>query len=110
MHWLNIALTVYYTAAPIALFFYFKHLLLKDFPGKRTINTMRTEVAELSGSIADLTERFARFQNKEGMRLAREEKAKAKSVLEQANEIMASAGSEEVSGKAALYRRRSKLQ
>lgn len=110
MHWLSIVLTIYYTAAPIALFFYFKRLYLQDFPGKRTINSLRTECAEFSGMVGDLTERFARFQNKEGMRVAREEKAKAKSVLEQANEIMAQSGSQEPEGKAALYARRTKLQ
>jgi len=110
MHWLNILLTVYYTAAPIALFFYFKHLLLKDFPGKSTINRVRTEVAELSGMIADLTERFARFQNKEGMRLARQAKEDEKSILQQAQEIAAQADAQEGSDKASLYRRRPKLQ
>lgn len=109
MHWFNILLTVYYTAAPIVLFFYFKRLFLQDFPGKRTINALRTECAEFSGMVGDLTDRFARFQNKEGMRAARDKKEQDRSVLEHAQEIASQAAPDEP-GKAGLYRRRSRLQ
>lgn len=50
---------------------------------------MRREVAELSGDLADLTERFARFQKREGMRAARSEKETNQSLREQAMAILA---------------------
>lgn len=110
MHILHMVLIAWGTIAPIALYFYFKHLLLRDFPGKTTINTLRADVADFSGSIADLTERFARFQNKEGMRAAREAKAAEKDILAQAQEIVSQADAQGGDGsKIDLYNRRRKL-
>ena len=68
-----------------------RRLILQEFPGRTTINTMRGEVAEFSGQLADLSDRFARFQKREGMRTAREEKEVQKSLKEQAAAILAGA-------------------
>lgn len=90
----------------IGIALYTKRLFREEFPGKTVIDGLRAEVSEFSGSIADLTERFARFQKREGMRAARDEKEKARTLKDQAIEIMAQNGSQEAApGKAALYRK-----
>lgn len=71
---------------------YVKRLFLKDFPGRTTINELRAEVSEFSGDLADLTDRFARFQKREGMRVARAEKETQASLKEQAMAILAQGG------------------
>lgn len=109
VNWLTIALVGWTIIAPLAVLFYSRWLFKRDFPGVTTINTLRGEVADLSGAQADLAERFSRFQNKEGMRLARETKEREKSVLEQAQEIAAGAQVEQGNDKTSLYRRRRSL-
>ena len=110
INWFTIALLAWTILAPIAVAIYCKLLFLRDFPGKRTINDLRIEISDFSGMVADLTERFARFQNKEGMRAAREAKQQEKTVLQQAQEIADQAGSETGDDKVSLYRRRRPLQ
>ena len=102
-------LAVWATLLPLGVLFYCKRLILRDFPGRRTINDLRIEVSDFSGMVADLTDRFNRFQKREGMRSARAEKEHEKSVLEQAKEIAAQADAEDLSGatsdKLDLYKR-----
>ena len=82
-----------------------------DFPGKSEINRVRGEVADFSGQIADLADRFSRFQKREGMRVAREEKETQRSLREQAQEVLAAQGAPDTAtGKAALYKRLGGLQ
>jgi len=53
-------------------------------------------VDEFSGDLADLTERFSKFQKREGMRAARNEKEKQQTLREEANEIIAQAAAQPV--------------
>ena len=113
IHWAPIALLAINTLGLIGLYFYFKHLFLKDFPGKRKINELQIDVSDFSGMVADLTDRFNRFQNKEGMRAARAAKEQEKSILEQAEEIAAQASSEDAgpsASKADLWNKRRRMQ
>lgn len=55
---------------------------------------MRAEVDEFSGDLADLTERFSKFQKREGMRAARSEKAKQQTLREEAADIIAQANAQ----------------
>lgn len=96
----------------IAGFFYCKNKYLRDFPGRSTITAMQLEVGELAQATADLNDRFTRFQRREGMRDARSAKEREADVLAQAHQIAAESAAQEPQGddKAALYRRRTKLQ
>ena len=75
------------------------------------ISKLRGEIADTQADLADLRDRFTRFQKREGMRAAREEKASAESLREQAYKILASGGNgadPSFSGgdpKTALYRK-----
>jgi len=53
---------------------------------------LRAEVDEFSGELADLTERFSKFQKREGMRAARSAKEKQQELIEEARQIIASQG------------------
>jgi hypothetical protein len=77
----------------LALYLHLRHCFRRDFPGKDTINGLKKEVSEFSGDVADLTERFARFQKREGMRSARDEKDRARTLQQQAQEIAADTAS-----------------
>lgn len=68
---------------------YLRWLIFKEFPSQRAINKLRAEIDEFSGDLADLTERFSRFQKREGMRTARAEKASAADIQAQAAAILA---------------------
>lgn len=85
--------------------------LHKDFPGKVLIERLRAENAELAGMVADLGERFTRFQKREGMRDARSAKERESDVLAQAQQIAAQSASDEApNDKTALYRRARRMQ
>lgn len=103
---LGTILAVLNTIALLAGFLYFKHLILHDFPGRRTIDALRMEVSDFSGMHADLVERFNRFQKKEDMRAARDEKAAQRSILEEAQAIaMETPSDEPTSSKLDLWKR-----
>lgn len=98
---------------PVAIVGYFalRNKILRDFPGRSTIETMRIEVAEFQGLVGDLNDRFSRFQKREGMREARSAKQTEAEVLAQAREIAAQASVEEPGNdKTALYRRARRIQ
>jgi TolA-binding protein len=53
------------------------------------IAKLRGEISDAQADIADLRDRFTRFQKREGMRAARQEKETAASLKEQAMAILA---------------------
>jgi hypothetical protein len=69
-------------------------LFYKEFPSSKLINRLRAEVDEFSGELADLTERFSKFQKREGMRAARATKEQQQTLKEEAEAILAQAASE----------------
>lgn len=71
------------------------------------VSKLRREVAECIGSVADLEERFTRFQKKEGMRVARSAKEREQELAEEARQLMADAGPDQnqAQGKLGLYNR-----
>lgn len=91
----------------IALLSYVVHKSRKDFPTKTEINVLRTEISDLSGLQADLSDRFTRFQRREGMRVAREEKKTQADLQAEALALtqQQEAPQEGTSAKADLYRR-----
>jgi TolA-binding protein len=94
------------TIGLLGVYFYFKNKYLQDFPGRRTITELQVEVGELTGMIADLTDRFNRFQKKENMRQVRADRTAEQDVLTQAKEIAAQNSSQEPDdGKLSLYKR-----
>ena len=97
--WLAIALSI-----GVGLYTSFK--FRRDFVSKRDLDQLRAAVSEFSGDIADLTDRFSRFQKREGMRNARESKESAKSIMEEAQALVNGAQAPEPAGKIALYAKR----
>ena len=93
------------TIALILLFGYVAKKSRRDFPTKHEINVMRSEVSDLSGMQADLSDRFTRFQKREGMRVAREEKVSQADLKQQALEMMQAQGTGATSNKADLYKK-----
>lgn len=92
----------------VALFsLYFVRRLRTEFPTKTLLNKLRAENDSLSGDFADLSERFSRFQKREGMQAAREAKRSAASLREEAEQILqsGSGNSPATSSKVDLYKR-----
>ena len=73
---------------------YLRYLFYKEFPSNTLINRLRAEVDEFSGELADLTERFSKFQKRQGMREARAGKERQQSLREEAQEIIAQAAAQ----------------
>lgn len=103
-------LLVLNTLGLLGLYFYFKNKYLKDFPGRSKITALEIEVSDFNGTVADLIDRFNRFQKKENMRAVRLDQAAEKDVLAQAQEIVAQGAPQEAEGatssKVDLYRKR----
>lgn len=76
-------------------------------PSESLVFELRAEVERFSGMVADLEERFSRFQKREGMRAARAEKTAQKDLQAEAAELVASASGNQAlpgsSPKAQLY-------
>lgn len=78
----------------------------------RSLQTMKLDLSELFERQEALTDRFTRFQKREGMRATREEKTSQQDALEQAKAIIAANASPSgqsgnaPGSKADLYRRR----
>lgn len=92
----------------VALFsLYYARHTRTEFPTKTLLNKLRAENDSLSGDFADLSERFSRFQKREGMQAAREAKRSAASLQAEAAEILqtGSGNSPATSSKADLYKR-----
>jgi len=83
--------------------------LNREQPTKTEINNLRGEVAEQSGDLADLRDRFSRFQKREGLRFAREEKKTQADLVAEAQALQAQATGDienkTVSPKRELYKR-----
>lgn len=105
----NLALVISITAMTVAL----ATVLYFRVRGANValISKLRGEIADTQADLADLRDRFTRFQKREGMRTARAEKETAQSLREQALTILAGGGNgadQSVPGgdpKAALYRK-----
>lgn len=81
----------------------------------RSIKPLKLDIAELFERLEALTDRFTRFQRREGMREVRKEKTSQKDLLDEAKEIVAQGAAPARGagqpaggrvGKTDLYRRR----
>jgi hypothetical protein len=76
---------------------------------KPDVNRLRAEVSEQSGELSDLRDRFSRFQKREGLRVAREEKKSQADLIAEAQALQAQAQGDienkSVSSKRDLYKR-----
>ena len=82
--------------------------LNREQPTKTEINALRGEVSEQSGDLADLRDRFSRFQKREGLRVAREEKKSQAELMAEAQALINNQGDIEnksVNPKADLYKK-----
>lgn len=80
-----------------------------ETPTNSLVMELRAEVERFSGMVADLEDRFSRFQKREGMRVARAEKDAQKTLKEQAADLMAGTQADNAPApgshpKAALYK------
>jgi TolA-binding protein len=107
---LAITLTLLNSIGLWAVYKALQNKYLRDFPGRSKITELEIEVSDFNGTVADLIDRFNRFQKKENMRAVRLEQAQQQDVLAQAREIAAQADAQEASGpvnsKLELYRKR----
>lgn len=97
--------TCFFSACALVFSLYSVRQLRTEFPSKTLLNRARGEIDSLSGDLADLRERFSRFQKREGMREAREAKKTAAELQAEALTIMGQEGSQTPGShpKAALY-------
>ena len=95
----------FFSACALVFSLYSVRQLRTEFPSKTLINRARGEIDSLSGDLADLRERFSRFQKREGMREAREAKKSAADLQAEALTIMGQESSQGPGShpKAALY-------
>lgn len=96
------------TAGLIALAYTTSKKFRLEIASKTAINRFNGSVSTLSGDLADLSDRFSRFQKREGMRVARDTKSSAVDLKAEAAALMANKEQEAMPGespKAALYRR-----
>lgn len=81
----------------------------RNLPTTQHIQRLQIDIQDCYGRLEDLSERFTRFQKREGLRVAREEKKSQADLLEEARQIQARATSDienkSVHSKADLYRR-----
>lgn len=119
MHSYVIYLSLFLNGLALGWLFYLNRLLLREFPGRSTIESMRLELGETAGNLADLGDRFTRFQRREGMRAARAEKTSQADLQAEAQRILAEAGVSPASAglpdnsagsKTALYAKATKLR
>ena len=107
IHWLSTGVTLLISIGAIGYGYTTRRYLHTKSAAHDDIARLRGEVAEFSGNVADLADRFSRFQKREGMRVARSEKERNEDMKREAAEILASQGAPEApEGKLGLYRRR----
>lgn len=86
----------------------------RNIASKRALSEFKAELSKLAGMQADLEDRFTRFQKREGMRAARQEKEGAKNLTREAQELLAAnvqpPQPQGTSSKVDLYRRMRGLQ
>lgn len=109
--WLPLVLSVCSLAIGLYLLLAFHTKVASE----RLINTLRGEIADQSGDLNALRDRFSLFQKREHMRQARAEKSSQQDALAEAQAIVAAAGGAPAplgqpghgqSTKAALYAKR----
>lgn len=93
IHMLLTGFALLITAGCLAQVFYLKRYFSKENPSKTLINSLRAEVSQFSGELADLQDRFTRFQKREGMRHARAEKTGQQDLLAEAEQLVAEGAS-----------------
>jgi TolA-binding protein len=96
---------LFFSICACALSLYSARRLRTEYPSKTLLNAVRAEIDSLSGDIADLTNRFSRFQKREGMREAREAKRSNAELQAEAMQIVGQGASPEAGShpKASLY-------
>lgn len=99
-----------FSAGAIGGLIWLRRYFLKNIPNKSALNQLKRDFSALEQDLADLSDRFTRFQKREGMRAAREEKQSQKDLLAEAQSLVsgagqATAGPSGTSPKASLYSR-----
>lgn len=97
----------FFSLCALTFSLYSARLLRTEFPSKTLLNRARGEIDSLSGDLADLRDRFSRFQKREGMREARDAKKTAAELQAEALTIMGQDGPQTPGShpKAALYQK-----
>ena len=95
----------FFSSCALMLSLYSARRLRTEYPSKTLLNAVRGEIDTLSGDIADLRNRFSRFQKREGMREAREAKRSNADLQAEAMQIVGQGASPEAGShpKASLY-------
>jgi len=78
----------FFSICACAYSLYSAHVFRTEFPSKTLLNAIRAEIDTLSGDTADLSDRFSRFQKREGMRDARAAKSSSADLQAEALTIM----------------------
>lgn len=89
---IHILLTAFALLASTVVLTYVVYLsrwFRKENPTKSLVNELRKEVSQYSGELADLEDRFSRFQKREGMRHARSQKTSDGDLRAEAEQIIA---------------------
>ena len=60
----------------------------RERPSESLVNELRAEVERFTGLLADLEERFSRFQKRQGMRHAREQKESQRDLVAEAASLV----------------------
>jgi len=91
---------------------YLRSRFFKETASTRLVNSLRGEISDATGDIADLRDRFSRFQKREGMRDARSASQREADILAEAERIAAQQAPEEPAGtdKVSLYRKARRVQ
>lgn len=81
----------------------------KELPTKNHVSRLQIDIQDAYGRLEDLSERFTRFQKREGLRVAREEKKTQADLVAEAQALQAQATGDienkTVSPKRELYKR-----
>lgn len=80
----------------------------REIPTKNDVQRLQIDVTDCYGRVEDLSERFTRFQKREGLRVAREEKKSQADLQAEALQLMNERQGElpgMQSAKAALYKK-----
>lgn len=91
-----------------------RRVIAKEYPSKSLLHELRLEISSLTEQTEALYDRFTRFQKREGMRDARQEKTRQADIQREAQEILAALPQQRTepedgtpfSNKLGLYRRR----
>lgn len=105
IHTLSTWLPALAIALSIGIALYTSWKFRHDFPEKKQLDLFEADISDMAGRIADLSDRFSRFQKREGMRVAREAKETEKDLLTTARELVEGSQREpDAPGKLGLYK------